>query len=307
MPADKKNSLDAQSFEGLESPFLDRETGDTRGEPEWEARSTALQAESAFQNTFEQPSPQTAVAEMESAEYGPAAEWVGELPREQTEEDVPNTSTRVVAVGQRIELDLKDVAFAENVDSVTWTIPGTRVRGYDGTARDARLFNLTNADLERPKITFYWVDAGDGRIVRAKFRMKSGGLGQVVHVFDVKGPTLNSFTGQTGATRIEKRAGLTGVRFGKPIEAPGIRWNWKITMPPLHAGYIKDVQTVLVDSISDLAPWTREQENPQVGMEASFEGRSTRAARWPFEWPSCLHYRALRVESRGWRDIDKWT
>lgn len=163
------------------------------------------------------------------------------------ERDVPKTSTRVVAIGQRIELDLNDTAFAENADAVKWTIPGTRVRGYDGTVSDAKLFKLTNADLERPKIIFYWVDAADGRIVRARFRMKSGGLGQVVYVFDVKGPTVNSFTAKTGVTRLEKRAGLTAMRFGKLIEAPGITWNWKITMSPTHAGYIKDVQTVLGD------------------------------------------------------------
>jgi hypothetical protein len=37
------------------------------------------------------------------------------------------------------------------------------------------------------------------------------------------------------------------MRFGKLVEAPGIRWSWKITMPERHAGHIKDVQTVLLD------------------------------------------------------------
>jgi len=176
------------------------------------------------------------------------------------ERDVSKTSARQVAVGQRIELDLKDIAFAENAEAIQWTIPDTKVRGYDGTVQDAKLIKLTDADLKRPKITFYWVDAGDGRIVRARFRMKSGGLGQVVYVYDVKGPTVNTFTAKTGVTRIEKRAGLTGMRFGKPLEAPGVKWNWKVTMPSQLAGYIKDVQTVLGDrsQILRLAPGGKE-------------------------------------------------
>jgi hypothetical protein len=161
--------------------------------------------------------------------------------------DVPSTSTRLVAVGERIELNVNDIAFAEDVVAVRWTIPGKTVRGYDGTVVDAKLIPLTDADLQRPRITFYWVDAADGRTVRARFRMKSGGLGQVVHVFDVKAPKVSSFTARTGATRFETRAGLTGMRFGKPIEAPGIAWHWKVTLPPTYAGYVKDVQTVVAD------------------------------------------------------------
>ncbi len=163
------------------------------------------------------------------------------------ERDVPKNSTRVVVVGQRIELDLNDIAFAKNADAISWTIPGTRVRGYDGTARDAALIKLTDADLARPKITFYWVDAADGRAVRARFRTEGGGLGQVVYLFDVKRPTVNFFTGKAGVTQFEKRGGLMAMRFGKPLEAPGIVWKWKVTLPPGQAGYIKDVQTVLVD------------------------------------------------------------
>ena len=161
--------------------------------------------------------------------------------------DVPGSPTRVVAVGQQIVLNVRDLAWAEDVDTVSWTIPGTTVRGYDGTVTDVKPIPLTDADLQRPRITFYWVDAAAGRTVRARFRMKSGSLGQVVYVFDVKAPTARSFTAKTGETRFETRAGLTAIRFGKPIEAPGIAWHWKVTLPPTHAGYVKDVQTVVAD------------------------------------------------------------
>jgi hypothetical protein len=159
----------------------------------------------------------------------------------------PDTSTRKVAVGQRVELDLTKTPFAAKLDKVSWIIPGRVVRGYDGTVRDSKLFELTNADLEQPKISFFWVDAADGRTVQARIRTKSGVNEEFVTVFDVKGPRVNHLTGETNLTRIEKRAGLTGMRLGTLIVAPGIKWNWKITMPSTHAGYIKDVQTVLQD------------------------------------------------------------
>ena len=202
-----------------------------------------------------------------------------------------DTSTREVAVGQRVELDLNNTAFAGDMDKIRWTIPGTVVRGYDGTVKDAKLFKLSDADLERPKISFFWIDAADRRIVRARFRLKSrDGLAQVVFVFDVKGPRMNHFTGKTDVTRIEKRAGLTGMRFGKLIEAPGIKWNWKITMPPNHAGFIKDVQTVLNDrsQIQSLKPGGKDtrklvwrhpsKTNPHVQLDGHSDNQAAYTA-----------------------------
>ncbi len=121
------------------------------------------------------------------------------------EEDVPSTATRVVAIGQRVELDLNDVAFAQNAEEIRWTIPGTRVKGYNATTADATLLELTEGDLQQKKITFYWVDAAAGRIVQAKFRIKGNGLGQVAYAFDVKGPTVNSFTGDPGKLKKKRR------------------------------------------------------------------------------------------------------
>ncbi|HEY4865169.1 MAG TPA: trypsin-like peptidase domain-containing protein [Candidatus Dormibacteraeota bacterium] len=202
------------------------------------------------------------------------------------EHDAPSASTRVVAVGQRIELDLNDIAFAEGAEAIRWTIPGTRVRAYDGNARDSKLIKLTDADLQQPKIVFYWVDAGDGRVVRARFRTESGGWGQVVHAFNVKGPTVNSFTPKTGVTRIEKDHGLIGMRFGKQLVAPGVAWHWKVTMPSTQAGFIKDVQTVLNDrsKVLRLEPGGKEtrtlvwrhpkKTDPHVQLDGSSDGQA---------------------------------
>jgi monoamine oxidase len=180
------------------------------------------------------------------ASHESVSEWV-------QEDNPPSTPTRVVAIGQRVELDLNDVAFAQNAEEIRWTIPGTRVKGYNGTTTEATVLELTEGDLQQKKITFYWVDAADGRIVQARFRIKGNGLGQVAYAFDVTGPTVNSFTGDPGETQKEmKRSGLLWMRFGKPRVAPGIRWKWEITMPSTHAGFIKDVQTVLTDRTKTL-------------------------------------------------------
>lgn len=169
------------------------------------------------------------------------------------EHDGPRTPVREVAVGQRIELDLDATAFAGKIDKVQWTIPGRFVRGYEGSARNAALFELAGTDLQQSRISFFWVDAQDGRTVRAKIRTKAGTDDEFTAVFDVKGPTIDEFSAKVGITRIEKRAGLTGMRFGKLVVAPGIKWHWKITLPAGHAGHVKDVQTLLQDRWQVLA------------------------------------------------------
>lgn len=198
-----------------------------------------------------------------------------------------------VAVGQRVELDLTKSPFAAMLDKVRWTIPGRRVRSYDGSLRNSKLFELTDADLERPKISFFWVDAADRRTVRASIRTKLGPNIDLVAVFDVKGPRMNHFIGKTNVTRIEKRAGLTGMRLGNlegPPDRRGIRWNWEITMPPTHAGYIKDVQTVLQDrsQIQLLKPGGKEtrtliyrhpaKTNPHVQLDGHSDNQAAYTA-----------------------------
>ena len=95
--------------------------------------------------------------------------------------DSPGTSTRRAVIGERIDLDLKATAFAEDAEAIRWTIPGKTVRGYDGNVHNGELLKLTDADLQQSKITFYWIDAGDGRIVLGEvpdegWRRGPGGL-----------------------------------------------------------------------------------------------------------------------------------
>ena len=163
------------------------------------------------------------------------------------DEDPSPVATREVVVGQRIEIDLATSTPAGSVASVRWEIPGRVVRGYDGTVNNAMLIELTDADRTRPKIVFFWVDGGDGRTVRATIRTTAGTTVQQTFGFDVRRPTVDAFGARQDKTRLERRAGLTGMRFGKLVDSPGIRWNWTITMPKGHAGRVKDVQTVLLD------------------------------------------------------------
>jgi hypothetical protein len=159
-----------------------------------------------------------------------------------------------------VEVDLAASPFASTFDKVKWSIPGRFVLGYDGTARDAKLFELQGADLEQPKISFFWVDAGSGRTVRASITTKDGTEHEWAVVFDVEGPRVNVFTAKVGETQIVERHGMREMVFGKPLKAPGVRWCWKVTMPPRHAGHIKDVQTVLSDrsQIQSLGPATKD-------------------------------------------------
>ena len=176
------------------------------------------------------------------------------------EREDPAPSTREVVVGQRIVLDLATTSLAGDLGQVRWTVPGRAIRGYDGTVHHAKVFELTDEDRTRPRISFFWVDAGDARIVRARITTKSGAEKVFTASFDVKRPKMEKFTATVGKTRIEKRAGLTGMRFGKPPTEPGIKWDWKVTLPPGHAGHVKDVQTVLLDvfQIQRLTPGGKE-------------------------------------------------
>ena len=239
-----------------ESEFEDENIGDGHEDlkeldPRRDARTSSDEASNVM---FEEEFPVApAGQELEAPEVREEPEVGEDEEPVIIQHDTPKTPARQVSVGERIELNLANSPFAATWDKVRWTIPGIAVRGYDGTVHDAKLFPVTNADLEKPKISFFWVDAADARTVRATIRTKSGAVEVFVAVFNVKGPTMNTFTGTPGETQIEGRAGAKVMRFGKLIEAPGITWKWKITMPSGHAGYIKDVQTVLVDRFQILS------------------------------------------------------
>lgn len=172
--------------------------------------------------------------------------WTGASAHDDLARD-DKSSTREVVVGERVELDLNATRFAGKIDSVRWTIPGTVVGGYDGNIKDARVVELTSADLQRTKIAFFWVDAADGRSVRAKIRTKSGADEEYVVAYDVKGPVVKAFTGDPDVSHVIKDHGQTLLMLGKSRAVPGICWNWTINIPAGHPGRVKDLQTVTQD------------------------------------------------------------
>ena len=74
-----------------------------------------------------------------------------------------------VVVGQQIKLKTKPdadklaalgLAFSEN----KWTVGGTRIKDYVPTTASAKVKELTDDDLEKADITFYWVYTKDNNI-----------------------------------------------------------------------------------------------------------------------------------------------
>lgn len=248
--------FEAEAQTELEAEPEAEPDAEPESEPEAEPEADeAFAAEPQFEHDAEPEEDFDVPAELEEDEEAldPAEGLEAALPA--WEHDIQQ-ALREVVVGQRIVIDLDNTAFAGKVDSLQWTIPGRFVRGYDGTVRDAKLFELTAADLQKPRISFFWVDAGDARTVRARIRTKAGSDETFSAPFDVKGPKMETFGAKVNGTRKERRHGQLGMRLGKLVEAPGIKWNWKITLPVRHAGHVKDVQTVLLDSsqVLRLAP-----------------------------------------------------
>jgi hypothetical protein len=157
---------------------------------------------------------------------------------------------REVAVGERIVVDVKDTAYASYpLVKVRWDVPGTRVKAYAATRKKAAVTDLLPADLEQPKVAFHWVDAKKGREVRATITYRAGGSETtatvVAGVFDVHAPKLDHFRAETKKVALIKRGQLRGFGFGGVARGThGIHWDWKVSMPARHGGWIKDVQTV---------------------------------------------------------------
>jgi hypothetical protein len=182
---------------------------------------------------------------------------LAELGLREGEHENGGTSAREVAVGTRIVLDPFP---GLTVTDVVWTIPGTVVKTYWGDRKGSQLKALTAADRTKQAIAFHWVDAGDGRDVFCAARFGPYHMPLLKSFrFDVKAPRLDRFDAETSAPRIVKERGLTGLRFqgmrkktirvggtSRTIEekVAGIRWDWQVTLPARHGGFLKDLQLV---------------------------------------------------------------
>jgi hypothetical protein len=164
------------------------------------------------------------------------------------ESEIADPTVWEVTVGQRILLDLATTPLKGNVDTVQWSIPGTRVRSYDGTPTRADVFDLTPTDLKQQRLVFFWVDAQDGRKVRARVTTRDGRMEDYVATFNVKAPSLERFDPVIRNNRIEKKRGLTALRLGELVTgSEGVEFTWSTKMPARRGGFVKDVQTVSGD------------------------------------------------------------
>jgi hypothetical protein len=171
---------------------------------------------------------------------------------EEVERDYTDPATWVVTIGEPVVLDLDTTPFKGRIESVEWSIPGRFVGGYKGKRTKAELTELGPLELKQKRLAFFWVDAEDGRKVRATIKTKTG-TERFVATFDVKGPKLEQFRTEIRANRLEKRGGLVGVRLGKLVRgSEGIEFSWAMKMPAGSGGFVKDVQTVFGDRIQTL-------------------------------------------------------
>jgi hypothetical protein len=151
-------------------------------------------------------------------------------------------------VGEKIELKVNYTKEWGVLKSVEWTIPGTVVRNYTDNATKAEVTQLPDADKKKlTPLVFYWVDGADGRKVEAKCVFTSAGKDTdktLSATFDVKAPAASPFSGTVDTVGLDPAAAPTYLKFG--IAKEGIKWDWKITVPSTHDGWVKDVQTVQV-------------------------------------------------------------
>ena len=161
------------------------------------------------------------------------------------------SSTKEVSVGEPVVVDVKDIPSVSDVVKVRWSIPGCVVKDYVGTRKQTTRTKLEASDLEERRITFFWVDAGKLRSVKASITRKTGSSETtsdvVAQVFDVVAPTLDHFRATTGTPAIEKSGTLRAVRFGGIKRNHGVHWDWQVTLHRRHAGSIKDLQTIQED------------------------------------------------------------
>ena len=156
----------------------------------------------------------------------------------------PITSTQTVSVGNKISLKTQLSPSLSGV-SWEWTVPGTVVKDYtketiaEGRTK-AYVTELDAADKEESTIAFYWVDGADGREVSVDCSYSSGSCRDTV-TFNVKRPTLDSFTSTTGDVVVGSSFGEPALSFGTST-SPGIEWSAEVTASDEFEGELKFTQ-----------------------------------------------------------------
>ena len=154
-------------------------------------------------------------------------------------------TTQNAIVGQQISLSVEVVGTTEAVSNIQWSVPGTRVANFVGSASTGTLTQLSNLNVT--PLTFYWADGGDNRQVTLGCRIGTTQFDKSA-TFNVKRPTA-SVTTSTGTVALDLASGGTfSLHFGvlSTSGTPGITFSRSITLP---TGFTGDTQWVqVVDS-----------------------------------------------------------
>ncbi len=162
-------------------------------------------------------------------------------------QDVTGTTLNVI-VGQKMNLQAVLTAPSSLGSSQTsWTIPGFRLANYVDDQNNAvitPLNNLTNNNT----IVYYWLDAGDSRVVKFDVSFPSSLDPPASAVtksvtFNVKRPTAQ-VTAVTTSPQIITAVSPPLLAF-RTISTPGISFTRTVTMPPsFPGGELKWVQKI---------------------------------------------------------------
>lgn len=152
-------------------------------------------------------------------------------------------------VGQKIQLKVQSKPAGKTITEVKWNIPGTIVKNYTSGDPTAKVAKIEQSDKEKINLDFYWVDGADNRSVTVTCKI-DGVLKNAEAKFNVKAPKLDKFDPVTDSVHLSP----TGTNpnyftFGEfdalsQVVKIGIKYNWKVTVPSLIDGYVKDVQII---------------------------------------------------------------
>jgi hypothetical protein len=155
-------------------------------------------------------------------------------------------------VGQKIELEVRSKPIGHTVSNIQWTVSGTTpgtlpastVKSYAmALASTAAPTQLATADLQGHTLDCFWVPVeGEGSKTVSVRADVDGAPKQASVTFNVRCPTLDSFTSVTGQIKIGNPWG-TGreLHCGTPA-TPGIKYAAKATPPAGGDGEIKFTQ-----------------------------------------------------------------
>jgi hypothetical protein len=151
-------------------------------------------------------------------------------------------TTQNVIVGQQISLSVEVVGTTAEVSNIQWTVPGTRVANFVGSASSGTVTEVSN--LQVSPLTFYWTDGGDNRQVTLGCRIGTTQFDKSA-TFNVKRPSA-SVTTETGIPKVSTCNGRLELSFGNAVGftsclgGPGIKLTrGSVTMP---SGFTGDFQ-----------------------------------------------------------------